>query len=74
MSNHEHTSAVSQPTGDLTDEQIDRLLVKVGPTAGIYKDSRDLSIDKLREFARTAIAAHLAQQPEAEQPAGDQGN
>lgn len=56
--------AAEQP-GVLTDERINDLLIQVGPTAGIYRDSRDLDLDKIRQFARSIereVAAHLASQ------------
>lgn len=60
--------AGAQPVA-LTDESIKQMLVDVGPTAGIYKDSRDLSFGQILKFAR-AIEHKVRSVPT---PATDQG-
>lgn len=41
---------------EVDDTRLNELLIQVGPTAGMREDSRDLSLPKLWQFARLAIA------------------
>ena len=57
-------AAVAVPS----DPEIDALVASIGPTEGIRRDSRDLTMDKLRVLVRRALAtwghvnaAHAAQ-------------
>lgn len=47
-----HPAAVEWPS----DSEIDALVTSIGPTEGIRKDSRDLSMSKLRMLVRRALA------------------
>jgi len=51
-----------------TDAEIDALIVYFGPTSGLREDSRDLTIKKLRELVRTAIAKWGTPQPVVREP------
>ena len=57
-------AAVAGPS----DSEIDALVASIGPTEGIRKDSRDLTMDKLRVLVRRALAtwAHVKVAPAAQ--------
>jgi hypothetical protein len=59
-------AAVSQPIGDLTDEQIERVWIEL-PLTGAY-NMAEARIKFARAIERAAIAAYLARQPKAEHP------
>lgn len=48
----EAPAAVARPS----DPEIDALVMNIGPTEGIRRDSRDLTMDKLRVLVRRALA------------------
>lgn len=55
-----HTLAA---TPDVDDKRLNELLIQVGPTEGLRHDSRDLSLTKLWQFARLAIAEACGNAP-----------
>ena len=61
-----HPAAVEWPS----DSEIDALVTSIGPTEGIRKDSRDLSMSKLRMLVRRALAT-WGQAKEAPAAQGD---
>ena len=56
-----------------SDSEIDALVVSIGPTEGIRRDSRDLTMDKLRVLVRRALATwgHVNAAPAAQGDAED---
>ena len=56
-----------------SDSEIDALVASIGPTEGIRRDSRDLTMDKLRVLVRRALSTwgHVNAAPAAQRDAED---
>jgi len=65
---HKIAEPASAAAAGPSDSEIDALVASIGPTEGIRRDSRDLTMDKLRVLVRRALATwgHVNAAPNAD--------